>query len=159
MVTEKALEIARRVEHLNPDLSFIREAAMLHDIGIFLTRAPKIGCYGKSPYVCHGYLGREILEKEGLIKHGFVCERHVSVGLTVKDIKEEKLPLPMRDMVPITIEEQIICFADKFFSKVSGSLIKEIPLESVRRKIATFGVDKSRRFDRWVKMFGYEENL
>ena len=153
MVAEKALKIAQRVEHLNPDQSFIRESAMLHDIGMFLTRAPQIGCYGNCPYICHGYLGREILEKEGLLQHALVCERHVGVGITVRDIEEKSLPLPVRDMVPITIEEQIICFADKFFSKVSGSLIKEMPLETVRKKIAKFGVEKLKRFDDWVEMF------
>ncbi len=60
---------------------------MLHDIGIFLTNAPHIGCYGDKPYICHGYLGREILDKEGLPGHAMVCERHVGAGLTVTDIE------------------------------------------------------------------------
>ena len=63
-VTKKALEIAKHVPHLHPDLKFIQEATMLHDIGIFLTDAPDLGCSGDKPYICHGYLGREILEKE-----------------------------------------------------------------------------------------------
>ena len=55
-VTKKALEIAKKNAHLNPDLQFIAEAAMLHDIGIFLTNEPSIHCTGKSPYICHGIL-------------------------------------------------------------------------------------------------------
>jgi len=153
VVTEKALEIARGLKHLHPDSSFIHEAAMLHDIGMFLTRAPQIGCHGNCPYICHGYLGREILEKEGLLGHALVCERHVGVGITVRDIEEKSLPIPKRDMVPITIEEQIICFADKFFSKVSGSLIQERPLNSIRETIAEYGAEKLERFDEWVRMF------
>ncbi len=153
MVAEKALEIARGVKHLYPDSSFIHEAAMLHDIGMFLTRAPRIGCYGNCPYICHGYLGREILEKEGLPEHALVCERHVGVGITVSDVEEKSLPLPKRDMIPVTIEEQIICFADKFFSKVSGSLIEERPLKSIRNTIARYGTEKLERFDEWVKKF------
>lgn len=154
MVTEKALKIAERVKHLDPDLHFIREASMLHDIGIFLTNEPKIGCYGDKTYICHGYLGRDILEKEGLPHHALVCERHVGVGLTVKDIEEKNLPVPMRDMIPLTIEEQIICFADKFFSKDSDFLFKEKPLERVRTSIAKFGQEKLRKFDEWLKIFG-----
>jgi uncharacterized protein len=153
-VAEKALEIAKKVQHLNPDLKFIKEAAMLHDIGIFLTNEPKIGCYGDKPYVCHGYLGREILEKEGLPKHALVCERHIGVGLTVEDIEEKKLPVPKRDMIPVSIEEQIICFSDKFFSKDSDSLLKEKPLERVRKGISKYGEEKLRLFDEWVKIFG-----
>src|SRR5208282_3141034 len=66
LVAEKALHVAARVPSLGPNLSFIEEASMLHDIGIFLTNAPHIGCYGDKPYICHGYLGRELLEKDGL---------------------------------------------------------------------------------------------
>ena len=155
VVTKKALKIARGLKHLHPDSTFIHEAAMLHDIGMFLTRAPQIGCYGNCPYICHGYLGREILEKEGLLEYALVCERHVGVGITARDIEEKSLPLPKRDMVPITIEEQIICFADKFFSKVSGSLIQERPLKSIRETIAEYGTEKLERFDEWVKIFHY----
>ncbi len=154
IVTEKALRIAERVKHIHPDLNFIREASMLHDIGIFLTNEPRIGCFGDKTYICHGYLGRELLEKEGFPRHALVCERHVGVGLTVKDIEENNLPVPMRDMIPLTIEEQIICYADKFFSKDSEFLLTEKPLERVRNGIAKFGEDKLRKFDEWLKYFG-----
>jgi uncharacterized protein len=153
-VTEKALKIAKRVKHLNPDLKFIEEAAMLHDIGIFLTDQPEIGCHGDKPYVCHGYLGREILEREGFPKHGLVCERHIGVGISLKDIDEKNLPIPRRDMVPVSIEEQIICFADKFFSKNPDFLLKEKPLEKIRSYISKFGEEKLRLFDGWLEIFG-----
>lgn len=77
MVAEKALTIARMVRRFGPDLKFIGEAAMLHDIGILITNESSLGCYGDNPYICHGYAGREILEKEGLPVHALVCERHV----------------------------------------------------------------------------------
>lgn len=153
-VTEKALRIASRVKHLSPDLAFIREAAMLHDIGIFLTDEPKIGCHGDKAYICHGYLGRELIEREGFPRHALVCERHVGVGISLWEIEGRNLSLPKRDMLPVTIEEQIICFADKFFSKDTDSLLKEKPLERIRSGIAAFGADKLRRFDEWLKLFG-----
>lgn len=152
MVAQKALYIANKVKHLNPNMKFIEEAAMLHDIGIFLTNAPQLGCYGDKPYICHGYLGKELLEREGLPKHAMVCENHVGVGLTVRDIEENSLPLPKRDMLPITIEEQIICFADKFFSKDNDPL-KEKPIQKIREFIEKFGQDKLKRFDEWTKFF------
>ncbi len=154
MVTERAFEIAKKLKHLNPDLNFIKEAAMLHDIGIFFTNEPKIGCYGNKPYVCHGYLGREILEKEGFPKHALICERHIGVGISRNDIEEKKLPIPKRDMIPVSIEEQIICYADKFFSKDSEFLLKEKSIKSIREYISKFGEDKIKRFDEWVKIFG-----
>ena len=153
MVTRKAVEVAERVRHLNPDIEFIREAAMLHDIGIFLTDAPHLGCHGNKPYICHGYLGREIMEKEGFPRHAIVCETHVGAGLTIEDIEKHNFPIPKRDMMPKTIEEKIICFADKFFSKDNEPL-KEKPIQKIREFIGKFGEDKLRQFDEWVKLFG-----
>jgi uncharacterized protein len=154
MVTEKALQIASRLRYPGVDMNFIQEAAMLHDIGIFYTDEPGIGCYGDRPYICHGFLGRELLENEGFPDHALVCERHVGVGLTQKEIEENKLPLPARDMIPMSIEEQIICYADKFFSKDAEFLLKEKPLEKIRRGIARYGEDKLRRFNEWATLFG-----
>jgi uncharacterized protein len=156
MVAEKSVRIAQRVRHLHSDPDFIREAAMLHDIGIFLTNEPVIGCHGDREYICHGYLGREILEKEGLPRHALVCERHVGVGLSAAEIEDKNLPVPKRDMLPVSIEEQIICFADKFFSKDADFLLQEKPLDMVRKGIARFGPEKLRRFDEWVKLFDLE---
>lgn len=154
MVTEKALRVAEKVRHLNPDFSFIHEAAMLHDIGIFLTNTPQFGCHGNKPYICHGYLGREIIEKEGFPIHALVCERHVGVGISIEDIKKKYLPLPKRDMIPISLEEQIICFADKFFSKNADLLYKEKTVDMIRNSIAKFGDEKLKQFNNWLEIFG-----
>lgn len=154
MVTEKAMRIASRLGYPGLDLKFIQEAAMLHDIGILFTNEPGIGCYGDKIYVCHGYLGRELLEHEGFPDHARVCERHVGVGLSRKEIEENKLPVPVRDMLPLSIEEQIICYADKFFSKDTEFLLKEKPLEKIRNGIARYGEEKLNRFDEWVRVFG-----
>ena len=153
LVAEKALQVARRVRELSPDMVFIEEAAMLHDIGIFMTNAPKIGCYGHHPYISHGFLGRELLESEGLLRHALVCERHVGVGLTAGDIKRSSFPLPVRDMTPLTLEEKIICFADKFYTKREDCLTQEKTVGEVRDSIAGFGGDKLRLFDEWVSFF------
>lgn len=156
-VAAKAVQIAKKNSHLNLDIDFIWDAAMLHDIGIFLTNALDIGCKGDKSYICHGYLGREILEKEGLYRHALVCETHVGVGLTVSDIEKQNLPIPKRDMTPKSIEEEIICFADKFFSKTEIFLLDEKPLELVRAGIKKFGDDKLSTFDNWIKKFNYKD--
>lgn len=154
MVAAKALRIAERVRRLGPDLDFIREAALLHDIGILFTDQPAIGCYGDKPYVCHGYLGRALLEDEGFPRHGLVCERHVGLGITREEILAKGLPLPVRDMVPITLEEEIICYADKFFSKNAEYLLGEKPVAIIRKGIARYGQEKVRQWDAWVAKFG-----
>lgn len=116
-VADKVLWIAGKHPELNLDTVFLEEAAMLHDIGIFLTHAPGIQCFGTEPYICHGYLGAGLVRKEGFPRHALVCERHTGAGLSLKDIMDQKLPVPHREMLPVSMEEQVICFADKFFSK------------------------------------------
>ncbi len=152
-VEKKALDAADRVPDLNPDRNFIKEAAMLHDIGIFLTAWPKIGCFGKHPYVSHGYLGRKLLEKNGMPKHALVCERHVGLGITKEEIIFHNLPLPERDMCPVSIEEQIICYADKFFSKNGKLNSREKPVKKVLKRLEKYGHDKVLRFQSWVALF------
>ncbi len=152
-VALKSLDIAKRVSHLNPDLKFIEEAAMLHDIGIFLTNDPEIECFGDKPYICHGYLGSEILKKEGFPRHALVCERHTGMGISIQEIKNNNLPLPERDMLPISIEEKIICFADKFFSKDEEFLTKEKSVNQIRKDCLKFGEDKLKRFNEWLEEF------
>jgi len=153
-VTQKALQAAARVPHLTPDTAFIREAAMLHDIGIFMTNSPALGCTGEHPYICHGFLGRTLLEKRGLPGHALVCERHVGAGISVADIERQGLPLPLRDMLPVSIEEQIICYADKFFSKLPERADREYSVEAILTDLNKFGPDKVNRFQQWAKMFG-----
>ena len=155
LVTEKALKIAEKNSHLNPDMHFIEEAAMLHDIGIFLTDAPQIGCNGEHPYIYHGYLGGEILRKKGFDKHARVCESHPGTGISAKAIIDHRLNLPKKDMIPATVEEQIICFADKFYSKTACPLSKEISIQNIIETLGTYGGDQVATFNSWMKRFSY----
>jgi uncharacterized protein len=153
-VAKKAVRIATGCALAGKlDLAFIEEAALLHDIGVSLTDAPLLDCHGTSPYICHGVLGRNLLEKAGFSRHALVCERHIGVGLTVEDIISQKLPLPHRDMVPVSNEERIITCADLFYSKQILSLSREKTLEQIRIDLAKFGVGKVVIFDQWVKEF------
>lgn len=154
-VAEKALMAAGQVSHLKPDLNFIVNAAMLHDIGILQTNSPGLGCNGRHPYICHGILGRDLLEKIGFSEYGLVCERHIGVGISADDVRQFKLPLPARDMLPITIEEQLICYADSFFSKNgnNGKNAKEKTVKQILRGLKRYGTDKVQRFGSWVEMF------
>lgn len=156
-VARAAVRIAERVPHLNPDTGFIEEAAMLHDIGIFYTRSPQFGCHGVFPYICHGYLGRELLERHGLPDHARVCENHVGVGLTASDIHLYQLPIPVRDMIPMTVEEQVICYADTFFSKTPPPVGTRRNAAEVIGSLERYGRDKVETFTKWFERFGEPE--
>ncbi|MFI3239576.1 MAG: HDIG domain-containing protein [Bacteroidales bacterium] len=110
-VANKALEIAEDAK-LSVDKEFIYEGAMLHDIGIYKTYAPSIYCNGTEKYISHGVIGAEILRSLGLEAHARISERHTGSGLTATEIASARLPLPIRDMLPVTVEERLICYAD-----------------------------------------------
>ena len=151
LVAEKALRIADGHPELNLDKDFLYEAGMLHDIGIFLTNAPGIFCFGDQPYICHGYLGADLMRREGYPRHALVCERHTGAGLSLDDIIAQNLPVPHRDILPVSMEEQVICFADKFYSKTH--LEREKTVEKARKSISNFGNVGLERFDHWCEQF------
>ena len=155
LVTRKALKIGRYLQSQGDsvDLEFIAEAAMLHDIGMILTDTPELGCHGKGSYLQHGIRGKEILEQEGLSRHARVCERHIGVGLTADEIKRQQLPLPPIDMQPETLEEQIICYADLFFSKGDKNPAAEKTFSAIREKLEKYGKNKVAIFEQWQKKF------
>ncbi len=158
MVTQRALKIARYLHSQSEsvDLKFVAEASMLHDIGMIRTNTPELDCHGTGSYLQHGIRGREILEREGLFKHARVCERHIGVGLTAEEIRQQQLPLPARDMQPETLEEQIISYADLFYSKNLKNHDHEKTPKEVRDKLERYGKNKVDIFDRWRERFEVE---
>lgn len=150
-VAKKALQVADAHPELHLDRQFLEEASMLHDIGIFLCDAPAIQCFGTHRYICHGYLGAELMRSEGYERHALVCERHTGAGLTLSQIEDQNLPVPHRDMLPISLEEQVVCFADKLYSKTR--LAEEKTVEQARKSLLKFGEEGIVRFDHWCQMF------
>lgn len=160
-VAGKALTAAGRVAELKPDLYFIEKAAMLHDIGILQTASPMFGCTGKEPYIRHGILGRKLLENIQLPDTALVCERHIGAGISAEDVRRHDLPLPERDMLPVSIEEQLICYADKFYSKNGNGtdLGKEKPVDKILNGLAPYGEDKVNQFKKWHHTFGSAKSI
>ena len=83
------------------DEGAIIAGALLHDIGRTRTQS-----------VRHGVEGAVMLEKEGVdMKVVEVVRRHVGAGISPEEAKT--LGLPDFDYIPRTLEERIVCFADK----------------------------------------------
>lgn len=136
-VAELALEVAER-KALPLDKAQIRAAAMLHDIGIYLCSAPGIECHGSEPYIAHGPLGAALLRREGAPEWAIrVAERHTGAGLD--------------GYQPETLLEQLICYADKFYSK-SGTGERKSP-DAVARSLARFGAESAARWAALVALF------
>ena len=168
-VAEKAVSIVDAHPEWKLDRDFVYAAAMLHDIGIIRCDAPGIHCHGTEPYIRHGVIGATLLtslkgrdltaanpkspfkgfcppqtgEPKGVIRpldlEGLsrVCARHTGTGLP--------------GLEPETLEEQIICYADKFFSKTK--LDKEKTFDEACRSLMKFGEKGVRKFEAWHKKF------
>ena len=177
-VADKALRICDAHPEFGLDRDFIETAAMLHDIGIIRCDAPKIHCHGTEPYIRHGILGAEMIDsihnsqftihpphssflapRSSLLvprKVARVCQHHTGAGITRAEIAAQRLPLPLPDddsepYMPETIEEKLICYADKFFSKTRPDHEKTI--EEAERSLAKFGNDGVLRFREWTRLF------
>jgi uncharacterized protein len=155
-VADLAVKLGQRLieKGIPVDIEFVEEAAMLHDIGMCRTDAPGICCYGTEPYILHGIIGRKMLDGMGLFRHGRVCERHTGAGISSVEIIAQGLPItPPRDLLPESLEEKLVCYADKFFSK---SHLDDPPksIERARKSLSKFGEDTLRRFDDMVLLFG-----
>ena len=94
-----------------------------------------------------------MLMEAGLPKHARVCERHTGTGLTVEDIRSQKLPLPERDMCPETLEEQIICYADNFYRKRPEVLTVQQTPEEIVNTLGRFGGNKAEVWKAWHARF------
>ncbi|MGQ9718435.1 MAG: HDIG domain-containing metalloprotein [Nitrososphaerales archaeon] len=94
-----ALALRGRGYDIDPEL--VKIGGLLHDIG----RA-------KTHSVRHGYLGGRLLRRMGVDgRIARIAERHVGGGISKREA--ERLKLPQREYVPETLEEKVVCFADK----------------------------------------------
>lgn len=136
-VADRCLLIVKKHPELPVDVQFLEEAAMLHDIGIRWCHAPSIFCEGTEPYIKHGPIGADILRSEGYPRHARVAERHTGTGLP--------------GLEPETLEEQIVCYADKFYSKSRPDRV--LTVAQAAESLEKFGHEGVMTFLGWAERF------
>ena len=136
-VADRCLEIVKKHKELPVDVQFLEEAAMLHDIGIYQCDAPSIHCHGTEPYIKHGPIGGDLLRQEGFPRHARVAERHTGTGLP--------------GFEPETLEEQIVCYADKFYSKSKPDHVRTVA--ETAQSLEKFGHEGVLKFLSWAEKF------
>lgn len=142
-VARVALEVADSHPELSLNRSILLDGALLHDIGICRCDAPGIHCHGSESYMQHGPLGAAMLRSlpdadartEMLAR---ICERHTGTGLPGYE--------------PETLEEQVVCYADKFFSKSHPE--RQRNAEQTAAMLSRFGDASVERFMEWHYRFG-----
>ncbi len=132
VVKDIAMEFVRKIHDRDPNVKIdsrvVEAGALLHDIGRV-----------KSHGLDHGYRGYQALMESKADERVARCALvHVLGGFTVDDIKRE-FPGNAKDikvsLMPQSIEEKIVCFADK-------------------HAVGTMQVTVKKRFSRWFKKHG-----
>jgi uncharacterized protein (TIGR00295 family) len=109
-VRDVAIKIA---EKTNANLELVEAAALLHDIG-----------RSKTHGIFHGIEGVKIAKKIGLPNNIVrIIERHLGAGIPKAEAK--KLGLPLKDYIPITLEEKIVCHADNLIDNCRRQKVKK----------------------------------
>ncbi len=120
MVQKTALKLAKIIaKKRKVDLQFIKTGSLLHDIGRFK-------CPPGPKTIFHGIEGAKILRKENLKRYASLAENHLGAGISKEDIIEQNLPLPRKDFVPKSLEEEIITYADLLAEEKGITNIEEI---------------------------------
>jgi len=118
---------------------------MLHDIAIYLTDSPGIDCTapsrmsGTGPRPGHSRGPRHAPPRAGL--------RAPRGGGDQRRGHRPLQPAPAgTGHASVTLEEQIICYADKFFSKNGGGASREKSVAEIVASLRPYGADKVERF-------------
>lgn len=120
-VSAFAVKIAKACKRKQPnvDVKLVEISAFLHDIG-----------RSKTHSVDHALEGGKIARAFNLPNSVvLIIERHVGGGIPKEEAK--KLGWPARDYLPKTIEEKIVCYADKRITS-----LRIVPFEKTLRAYA-----------------------
>ncbi len=146
------------------DLPLAVLGALVHDIGTYQV-IDDPGSYGgreadpahpvtfRRDYIRHGILGYTYLRDSGADEAvAQFARNHTGLGLTRDMVERQHLDLPAADYVPLTREQEIVMYADKFNSK--SDPIVFVSVEGYSRRCARFGEANVRRWHELVDRYG-----
>jgi uncharacterized protein len=134
IVKEIAMLIVDYLEqhHIKANRELVTVGALLHDVGVYKCLSNKNESL--MPYIRHGEEGEKILVEEGYPSEiTRFASHHTGVGLTSEDVENQNLPLEKKDFIPVTLEEEIVAYADKFHSKKPCFNNYESQVEDLKR--------------------------
>lgn len=132
----------------------LETAAVLHDIGSY----PFVGAvstsleYRKS-YPQHAIVGARILADEGLPEAvSSIVETHVLLGITPTEIETAGWALPARSYEPTTIEGRLLCYADRFHTKLPTPVFYSF--DTYLKRLEDNFPAQAQKFKDWSAEFG-----
>ena len=135
------------------DRSLLEKGAMLHDIGVYLCFDEDFNPDKKAPaYFYHGWEGERFLRNQGIVDEKLLrfTTVHTGVGITKQDIKRENLQLLKMDYIPVTLEEELLTYGDKFHTKSPAF----VNFDKAKAKLEKIDLAKGKKMDYFYQKFG-----
>lgn len=134
------------------DMELLKDGALLHDIGVYAVQFEDFQEDESLPrYIEHGFKGAETIKKERLGERlARFASNHTGVGLTRESIEEIGIDVDKQDYLPVSMEEELVCYSDKFHSKYP----RFVTYEDAYKSIGKFGVEKQVRLDTFKRKYG-----
>lgn len=138
---------------ISVDRDFVHKAILLHDIGVYQCYDSELNPDSSLPkYIAHGQKGSKIiLDELGDSSLARVALTHTGFGgISIEEIRENKLPIEEVDMTQVTLEEELISWSDKFHTKWP----KFYTLEEIESDAHKFGDAKYHVYTYFKRKFG-----
>lgn len=133
----------------------VKVGCLLHDVGVYRLYLPN-GEIDHANYIKHGTEGYALLKEEGFDEQlRRFASNHTGVGLTKKEIEEDKLPIPPSDYFAENPEERLTMYADKFHTKTTPP--KFMTADTYAKKLEKFGEEKVAHFRQFQNELGTPE--
>ncbi|MDB5185112.1 MAG: metal dependent phosphohydrolase [Candidatus Saccharibacteria bacterium] len=150
IVTEIALWCADRIA-APVDRELLIAGCMLHDIGTYALFDDSGHIENQHTYRQHAVFGAALVAEEGYDPRIVAMIRnHVQMGLSKQEIIDNQLALPHNDFQPQTLEERLVCYADRFHTKLPVFSSYETLLATMRERLSEQAV----KFEAASKEFG-----
>ena len=142
-VRDIAVKIAKKTD---ANIALVEAGALLHDIGRSKTHGIK-----------HAVEGVKIAKKLGLDKSIIlIIERHIGAGLSKEEAK--KLGLPVKDYIPETIEEKIVCHADNLIDDSKRQPVEVEVQKALGRGLNDYAVKLVKLHKELSEIYGMDLN-
>lgn len=154
IIRDIALQLIQNLikKNIKIDKNLVEIGALVHDIGCYDYYKDR----DNVPYILHGFRGYEILKEEKFSEDiARIATTHLGVGIVKENIIKNNLPFEGKDYIPITLEEELISYADNFHSK-SGP--RFLTFKEASERLEGLWSDSPIIFDRFRKKFS-EPNL
>ncbi len=150
-IADRICDFLKKTYEVTPNRELVQTGALLHDIGVYKCHDDELNPVQEPGYISHGIEGYKILKKESYPEYlARFPLSHTGTGITTEDIERENFNLELKNYIPVTLEEEIVCYADKFHTKYPAF----DTFDKAKSRLEKFDPSKGILMNRFKKKFG-----